>query len=138
MADATSRENLRTNHSEEFAQAQSDPTIQEALKAYRPLERELTDLRQRMGGATIDDEYLRRVYDKYVAGVGHAEAPGTPERGTSAYDRVIRPQWLGNIGREAEAEYYYQHGLHEFGPSFATKYIATICGLARFGWRESS
>jgi hypothetical protein len=125
MADASSRENLRTNHPEEYAAAQRDPAIQEALKAYRPLERQLTDLRQRMGGATIDDDYLRRVYDKYIAGVGHAEAPGTPERGTSAYDRVIRPQRIGNMGREAEAEYYYQNGLHEFGPSFATKYIAT-------------
>jgi hypothetical protein len=125
MADADSRENLRENHPAEYAQAERDPAIQEALQKYRPLEQELTRLRQRMGGATIEDEYLRRVYDKYVAGVGHAEAPGTPERGTSAYDRVIRPQRIGNIGREAESEYYYQRGLHEFGPSFATKYIAT-------------
>jgi hypothetical protein len=125
MADADSRENLRVNHPQEYAQAQRDPAIQEALRKYRPLERELTDTRQRLGGTTISDDYLRRVYDKYVAGVGHAEAPGTPERGTSAYDRVIRPQRLGNVGREAEAEYYYQNGLHEFGPSFATKYIAT-------------
>lgn len=125
MADADSRENLRANHPEEYAQAQRDPAVQEALRKYRPLERELTSLRERMGGVTIDDDYLRRVYDKYVAGVGHAEAPGTPERGTSAYDRVIRPQRIGNVGREAESEYYYQHGLHEFGPSFATKFIGT-------------
>jgi len=125
MADASSRENLRANHPDEFAQAQRDPAVQEALRKYRPLERELTDLRQKMGGVTIEDDYLRRVYDKYVAGVGHAEAPGTPERGTSAYDRVIRPQRVGNFGREAEAEYYYRNGLHELGPSFATKYIAT-------------
>jgi len=125
LADASSRENLRTNHPEEFARAQRDPAIQEALRKYRPLERELTDLRQRMGGVTLDEDYLRRVYDKYVAGVGHAQAPGAPERGTSAYDRVVRPQRIGNVGREAEAEYYYQHGLHEFGPSFATKFIGT-------------
>ena len=78
-----------------------------------------------MGGATIEDDYLRRVYDKYVAGVGHAEAPGTPERGTSAYDRAIRPQRIGNLSREATSEYHYEHGLHEFGPSFATKFIGT-------------
>jgi hypothetical protein len=125
MADADSRENLRENHPEEFRQAQSDPAIQEALKKYRPLEQELTRLRSRMGGATIEDDYLRRVYDKYVAGVGHAEAPGTPERGTSAYDRVIRPQRIGTVSREAESEYFYKNGLHEFGPAFATKFIGT-------------
>lgn len=125
MADADSRENLRTIHPDEYAQAQGDPAIQNALRKYKPLEQELTRLRSQMGGATIDDDYLRRVYDKYVAGVGHAEAPGTPERGTSAYDRVVRPQRIGNVSREAESEYYYRNGLHELGPSFATKFIGT-------------
>ena len=125
MADADSRENLRENHPREYAEAQRDPAIQEALKKYKPLEKELTAARGKMGGATIEDDYLRRVYDKYVAGVGHAEAPGTPERGTSAYDRVTRPQRIGNLSREATSEYHYEHGLHEFGPSFATKFIGT-------------
>jgi len=125
MADADSRENLRMNHPEEFLQAQNDPAIQKALGRYRPLERELTTLREKMGGQTLEQDYLRRVYDKYVAGVNKAEAPGTPERGTSAFDRVIRPQRTDKLSREATSEYHYENGLHEFGPAFATKFIAT-------------
>jgi hypothetical protein len=125
MADADSRENLRMNHPEEYAQAQNDQAIQEALRKYRPLEQELTKLRLRMGGQALPQDYLRRVYDKYVAGVNKPEAAGTSERGTSAFDRVIRPQRIGNLSREATAEYHYEHGLHEFGPAFATKFIGT-------------
>jgi hypothetical protein len=125
MADTDSRENLRMNHPEEYAQAQADPAIQEALRKYRPLEQELTTLRERMGGQTLEQDYLRRVYDKYVAGVNKAEAPGTSERGTSAFDRVIRPQRTDKLSREATSEYHYENGLHEFGPAFATKFIGT-------------
>jgi hypothetical protein len=125
MADADSRENLKLNHPEELRQAQNDPAVQEALRKYRPLERELTTLRERMGGQTLEQDYLRRVYDKYVAGVNKTQAPGTPERGTSAFDRVIRPQRTDKLSREATAEYHYENGLHEFGPAFATKFIAT-------------
>jgi len=133
VADADSRENLRENHPREYAQAQNDPAIQAALKKYRPVEQETTQLRQKMGGQVLDRDYLRRVYDKYVAGVNKAEAPGTPERGTSAFDRVIRPQRTDKLTREATAEYHYQNGLHEFGPSFATKYIATHLKALRDG-----
>src|SRR5208283_4840448 len=33
-------------------------------------------------------------------------------------------------GRTASPEYYYENGLHEFGPSFATRYISTNLKLA--------
>lgn len=126
LADADSRENLRTNHPQEYAQAQRDPAIQEALRKYRPIEQELTQLRQKMGGEVLDQDYLRRIYEKHVAGVNKPQAPSTSgERATSAYDRVIRPQRIGNLSREATAEYHYREGLHEFGPAFATKYIGT-------------
>jgi hypothetical protein len=125
MADADSRENLKLNHPEEFLQAQNDSAIQAALKKYKPLEQELTGLREKMGGQTLEQDYLRRVYDKYVAGVNKAEVPGTPERGTSAFDRVIRPQRTDKLSRESTSEYHYENGLHEFGPAFATKFIGT-------------
>ena len=125
LADADGRENLRTNHAEEYQRAIADPAIQEALRKYKPIEKELTATRQRLGGDVLEGDYLRRVYDKYVAGIGKEQAPGTPERATSAYDRVIRPQRIGSMSREATAEYHYQNGLHEFGPSFATKFIGT-------------
>lgn len=126
MADADSRVNLERNHPAEFKQAQSDPAVQGALKKYRPLEQELTAAREKMGGATLEQDYLRRVYDKYVAGVGKSDAKGAPsEIPPAPFDRVIRPQKLNNKSREATAEYHYQQGLHEFGPAFATKYVAT-------------
>lgn len=126
MADADSRENLRTNHPREYRQAQNDQAIQEALRKYKPLEQELTALREKMGGQTLEQDYLRRVYDKYVAGVNKPEAEGKlAESAPSQFDRVIRPQTVNPKSREATAEYHYQNGLHEFGPAFATKFVAT-------------
>jgi hypothetical protein len=125
MADADSRENLRTNHPDEYKRATNDPAIQEALTKYRPIEQQLTATRERLGGATLDRDYLRRVYDQHIAGINQAEALGTSERATTAFDRVIQPQRLGNMSREATAEYHYEHGLHEFGPAFGTKFLGT-------------
>jgi hypothetical protein len=132
MADADSRENLRANHPEEYRQAMNDPAIQEALRKYRPIERDLTEARRNLQGQTLDQDYLRRVYDQYVAGIGQEQAPGsTQERGTTTYDRIVRPQKVGNLSREATAEYHYEHGLHEFGPAFGTKYIGTNLAALR-------
>lgn len=126
MADADSRENLRANHPEEYRRATNDPAIQEALRKYRPIEQELTQARRNLQGQTLDQDYLRRVYEEHVAGIGKEQAPGsTRERGTTTYDRIVRPQRIGNLTREATAEYHYEHGLHEFGPAFGTKYIGT-------------
>jgi hypothetical protein len=126
LADADSRENLRANHPDEYRQAMNDRAIREALGKYRPIEQELTRLRGQMGGEVLDQDYLRRIYEKHVAGVNKPETSSSSgERGTSAYDRVIRPQRIGNLSREATAEYHYERGLHEFGPAFATKFIGT-------------
>lgn len=124
MADADSRENLRANHPQEYQQAQNDSAIQAALKKYKPLEQQLTALREKMGGENLDQDYLRRVYDKYVAGVNKPSAEGRPAE-SAPFDRVIRPQGVNPKSREATAEYHYQKGLHEFGPAFATKFVAT-------------
>lgn len=125
MADADSRENLKANHPDEYRRAENDPAIQDALRRYRPIEQELTIARKSLGGQTLDQDYLRRVYDEHVAGINRAEAPRSGERAATAFDRVIQPQKIGNLSREATAEYHYEHGLHEFGPAFGTKYIAT-------------
>jgi hypothetical protein len=124
MADSDSRENLRANHPEEYRQAQNDPAVQAALKKYKPLEQQLTAVREKMGGENLDQDYLRRVYDKYVAGVNKPSAEGKPAE-SAPFDRVIRPQNVNPKSREATAEYHYQNGLHEFGPAFATKFVAT-------------
>ena len=128
MADADSRENLRVNHPADYEKAQRDSAVQVALGKYRPQEKLLTEAREAMGGRTLDDDYLRRVYDKYTAGIGQRESAGKPVTG---FDRVIRPQKADKLGREAEAEYHYQYGLHEFGPAFGTKYVATMIKALR-------
>jgi hypothetical protein len=132
MADADSRENLRANHPDEYRRATNDQAIQRALAAYKPVEQELTASRKKVGGATLDQDYLRRVYEEHVAGIGKESAPeSSPERATTAFDRVVRPQKIGNLSREATAEYHYQHGLHEFGPAFGTKFIGTHLAALR-------
>jgi len=118
MADAGSRDNLRANHPEEYRQAQNDPAIQSALRKYKPEESKLTEARKALGGEIIDDDYLRRVYDKYTSGINKRDTGG---KGLTAYDRVIRPQRADKYSREAEAEYHYQNGLHEFGPAFGSR-----------------
>lgn len=125
MADADSRENLKANHPDEYRRAENDPAIQDALRRYRPIEQELTAARKKLGAETLDQDYLRRVYDEHVSGINRAEAPQSGERAATAFDRVIQPQKIGNLSREATAEYHYEHGLHEFGPAFGTKFIAT-------------
>ena len=132
MADADSRENLRANHPAEYQREQNDPAIQKALAEYRPIEQQLTEARKNLKGQTLDQDYLRRVYEQHAAGIGKEHAPGPAgERGTTVFDRVVRPQKIGNLSREATAEYHYQNGLHEFGPAFGTKYIGTNLAALR-------
>lgn len=123
MADADSRENLRANHPSEYREAMKDPAIQDALRKYRPIEQGMTKARKGIGGATLDQDYLRRVYEQHVSGVGKEAA--TTERTSVPFERVIRPERAPNQSREATAEYHYENGLHEFGPAFGTKFIGT-------------
>ncbi|HEV2386774.1 MAG TPA: hypothetical protein VGS20_05905 [Candidatus Acidoferrales bacterium] len=129
MADADSRENLEANHPAEYQAALRDPAIQDALRKYRPIEQELTAARKAMGGETLDQEYLRRVYETHVAGIGKEQAPGQAPAAVP-FDRVV-PQRVPNLSREASAEYHYENGLHEFGPAFGTKYLATQLAALR-------
>lgn len=131
MADSDSRENLKTNHPSEYQQAKNDPAIQQAVRRYKPVEQQLTAARERLGGQTLDQDYLRRVYD-HIAGVNRREAGGSSGESTpSDFDRVIRPQKVNTKSRQASAEYHYQNGLHEFGPAFGTKFVATHLKLLR-------
>ena len=40
------------------------------------------------------------------------------------------------MGRDVEAEYFYEHGLHEFGPSFATKYVVRGLNIMSSEWAQ--
>ena len=123
MADSDSRENLYTRHPEEYAQAQSDPAIQSALERYKPYEQELTAARQKLGGGTLEGDYLARIYEESTG----ERLPGTGQRriGIQNENAPYSPE------RTASAEYFYQSGLHELEPSFAPKYVATNLRLLR-------
>lgn len=123
MSDADARENLRLNHPDEYEQAVNDPDVMRSVAAYKPLADELTRLRKSRGGQVLGRDYLRRVYDEHVAGIGDAKGIGAPEAGAQ-FDRVIRPSKPTTAGREASAEYFHEHGLHEFGPAYGAKYMA--------------
>jgi hypothetical protein len=128
MADESSRENLKTNHPEEYRAAQSNRAIQQALEKYKPSEEMLREARRALGGTVIEEDYLKRVYDKYTAGIGKRE--GQSSEG-ALFNRVITPERTEKYSRDMTAEYHYQHGLHEFGPAFGTKYVATMLKLDR-------
>ena len=49
MVDSDSRDDLEANHPQEFQQAQNDPEIMKAVKAFEPLQQELTADRQALG-----------------------------------------------------------------------------------------
>lgn len=136
MADGDSRANLRENHPEEYQQAINDPAIQRALEIYHPIEQEISQQRAALGGTNIEGDYLKRVYDDYTAGINKPKVPEA-DRSFDALSRLVSekseagPQF--NQQRKANAEYYYENGLHEFGPSFGPKYLGTA---RRFGANE--
>lgn len=130
MADEASRENLKENHHAEYMQAVDDPKVQAALKAYKPEEEKLRQARKAMGGTTIDTDYLRRVYEQHTAGIGKKATPGGKGEHVE-YNRAVVPERTDKNSREATPDYYYENGLHEFGPSFGTKYVATMLKFAR-------
>lgn len=122
LADQASNDWLNENHHDEWLKYQDDPDIEEALGKYRPYESQLREAQRALGGPVIEEDYLRRVYTKHVAGVGKEH--GGASEGVK-FDRVVTPQMANKKGRMASPEYYYKYGLHEFGPSFASRYIAT-------------
>lgn len=128
LADKDSRDWLRENKPNEYRSYIHDDRITQALQDYKPYEDDLRQKQKALGGPTIDEDYLRRVYAEHVAGVGGKNAAG--ESKTVNANRVITPQMANKKGRIASAEYYYNNGLHEFGPSFATRYVATNLKLA--------
>jgi 2'-5' RNA ligase len=127
LADKASREWLAENKNAEYQRYYNDPAIQKALDKYKKHESELRDAQRALGGAVIEDDYLRRVYEKHVAGVGEG---GKAEQSYPKFDRVITPQMANSKGRKASPEFYFDFGLHEFGPSFVSRYVATHLKLA--------
>jgi hypothetical protein len=114
-ADADSRANLQKNHPQEYQQAATDPEVQAIVQRYQKFEQELTNERAQLGFKTLPGDYLRRVYDEHLSG---------GKSGTQPFEKAVSFQDLPNKSRQASAEWHYQNGRHEFGPSYGTKYIA--------------
>jgi hypothetical protein len=121
LADKESSDWLNENHHDEWIRYMDDPDIEEALAKYKPYERDLREAQRDLGGPVIEEDYLRRVYEKHVAGVNQ----GGKTESYPKFDRVVTPQMANKKGRIASPEYYYKYGLHEFAPSFASRYVAT-------------
>lgn len=135
MADKEARNYLIESHPDEYARAENDPAIKEAIRKYRTVERVLTRATKEMGGATLNEgDYLPRRYPETTSPLfEEAELAQPLPRDTDfppPYDDRISLQHLSNAPRKASAEYYYEHGLHEFGPSFLRKYVTTMRKLA--------
>lgn len=114
ISDAKSRENLRRNHPAEYQSAMTDPIVQGIVNRYRPLEHELTNERQAMGYPVLDEDYARRVYADHIA----------EPKSTQPYANVPQLSDLNQKSRIADPEYHYEHGLHEFGPAYGTKFVS--------------
>lgn len=160
LGDKTSSDWLAENHHDEWLKYQDDPEIQKALELYKPFEDELREAQRSLGGPVIEEDYIRRVYDKYIAGITNPASasrmkqqwkldhPKATEKELAEaekkidevaalraksktvgdypkFDKVITPQMANKKSRQASPEYYYKNGLHEFGPSFAPRYVAT-------------
>lgn len=129
MADRDSRINLMMNHPDEYEQFRSDPAIMAALKRYKPEARLLGDAHEALGGNILNNQdYLSRVYYEHMGGIGkHPDAGNT----NIPFERIIKPQKSLNKQRVEDAENYYNYGIHEFGPSFGTKYTGVMIKFAR-------
>jgi hypothetical protein len=115
---------LEANHPEEFEQFSNDPLIQKALEAYEPVQHEMREDRRAHGDAIIEESFLHRVYPKDIEGIGDPDGKRKAPKGSGG-DDTVTTQKLNNKGRIASAEYFYEHGLHEFGPSFVPGYVST-------------
>lgn len=126
VADQSTRDWLRDNRPQEYTDYITNPKIIRALSAYKPYEQVMRDAARELGTKVIDDDYLHRVYD--TEGVGKATAKKGRQQGSN-FDELVSPQIDRMRGRTMGADYYYEKGLHEFGPSFATRYVSLMTKL---------
>jgi N12 class adenine-specific DNA methylase/2'-5' RNA ligase len=127
LADQATREWMRQNRLAEFLDHMLNPKITDALARYKPFEQNLREAVQELGGKTIDEDYLHRVYEQHTSGINKPAAKGEGKH--SSFDDLVSPQIDRMKGRVQGADYYYEKGLHEFGPSFATRWVSVMTKL---------
>ena len=142
LADAQNREWLEENHPEDFNRWSADPKIKEALDAYRPFEGQLRDAVKQLGGKTIDEDYIKRIMDFATSGVAYEkglakgiEGPVELREGAAAgargggRDNVVSPQIDRSKARKDAGQYYWAHGVFDFGPSFEKRWVEVMSKL---------
>lgn len=144
MADKQNREWLEENHPEEFKAWSNDPKIKEAVEAYKPFENDLRAAVKQLGGKTIDDDYIKRIMDFTTGGIAYEsgvmrsigiEGPelpregGTKIGGPSGKDSTVSPQVDRSKARKDSGEFYWNHGVFDFGPSFQKRWTEVMSKL---------
>lgn len=142
MADAQNRAWLLENRPNDYYRWNSDPKIQKALMEYAPYENDLRAAVKQLGGKTIDEDYIKRIMDFATSGVayeGKTLPKGTagPEpmvegrvrSGGAGRDNVISPQVDRSKARKAEGQFYWDHGVFDFGPSFEKRWVQVMSKL---------
>lgn len=123
LADAQNREWLKENKPEDFARWSADPKIQQAIENYKQPQEDLRQAVKELGGKTIDQDYIKRVMDFVTSGIAEFdEERGGKQFGMSSRDNVVGPQVDRSHQRTADAGFYWEHGVFDFGPSFEKRY----------------
>lgn len=128
LADAQNREWLEKNKPDDFKRWSADPKIADAIKEYKPYMDDLRNGVKQLGGKTIDEDYIKRVLDFATSGIDRPEATGARKAGAGR-DNVISPQIDRSKARKDDGQFYWDHGVFDFGPSFEKRWVEVMSKL---------
>lgn len=144
MADEDNRHWLLENHPDDYHRWNSDPKITKALMEYAPYENDLRSAVKQLGGKTIDDDYIKRVMDFTTSGVAYEpdtmrklgiEGPEQIQQGgnkagfAAGKDSTVSPQVDRSKARKDSGQFYWDHGVFDFGPSFQKRWTEVMSKL---------
>ncbi len=141
LADKQNREWAEANHPEDYHRWASDPKIEEAIKAYKPFMEQLRDAVKQLGGKTIDEDYIKRAMDFAASGVVYEKGldagvhgpvemkEGKSQMRGAGRDNVVSPQIDRSKARKDAGQYYWDHGVFDFGPSFEKRWVEVMSKL---------
>lgn len=145
MADEQNRHWLLDNgHADDYHRWNSDPRIQKALMEYGPFMNDLRTAVKQLGGKTIDEDYIKRVMDFTMSGIAYEpdtmrsigiEGPemiregGNKAGGASSKDSTVSPQVDRSKSRKDAGQFYWNHGVFDFGPSFQKRWTEVMSKL---------
>lgn len=145
MADEDNRYWLLDNgRQDDYHRWNDDPKITKALMEYAPFENDLRAAVKQLGGATIDNDYIKRVMDFGTSGVAYEpdtmrklgiEGPEPIQQGgnksgfAAGKDSTVSPQIDRSKARKDSGQFYWDHGVFDFGPSFQKRWTEVMSKL---------